>query len=184
MVTIPGPGSAADTLSHRAAQGRLRLFMHGAIITVIGLLSGFGFLFQILDSVSVWPLVIELEGGFPGSERGWRLAHVAGISNGLMMIIAGLALVHIDAGRRAQAWVVWGMVYTGWANTLFFHMGNFSSNRALTAGTSKLGEADLMGAVGYVIGASTIPFTLTAMAVIGYCAYKKLKEQAPAYPGV
>ena len=40
-----------------------------------------------------------------------------------------------------------------------------------------------MGAVCYVIGASTIPITLIAMADIGYCAYKKLKEQAPTYPG-
>ncbi len=177
------PDTAA-TLSRRAAQGRLKLFMHGSIITVIGLLSGFGFLFQILDTISVWPLVIELDGGFPGSERGWRLAHVAGISNGLMMIIAGLTLVYIDAGRVAQAWVVWGMVYTGWANTIFFHMGNFSSNRALTAGTSKFGEADALGAVGYIIGASTIPFTLIAVTIIGYSSYKKLKQYQPAHPGL
>jgi hypothetical protein len=150
--------------------------MHGAIITVIGLLSGFGFLFEILDSVSVWPLVIQLDAGFPGSEQGWRLAHVAGISNGLMMIIAGLTLVHIDATKRAQAWIVWGMVYTGWANTIFFHMGNFSSNRALSAGTSNLGEADILGAAGYIIGASTIPFTLIAVILIGYSSYKLLQK--------
>lgn len=150
--------------------------MHGAIITVIGLLSGFGFLFEILDSLSVWPIVIPLDAGFPGSEQGWRLAHVAGISNGLMMIIAGLTLVHIDATKRAQAWIVWGMVYTGWANTLFFHMGNFSSNRALSAGTSNLGEADTLGAAGYIIGASTIPFTLIAVTLIGYSSYKLLQK--------
>lgn len=160
-----------------AEHGRLRLLMHGSIIAVIGLLSGFGFLFSILDSVSVWPLVIELDAGFPGSERGWRLAHVAGISNGLMMIVAGLALVHIEATRRAQAWIVWGMIYTGWANTIFFHMGNFASNRALSAGTSKLGEADFLGAVGYVIGASTIPFTLIAMALIGYSSFRLLRQK-------
>lgn len=158
-----------------AEQGRLRLFMHGSIIAVIGLLSGFGFLFVILDSISVWPLVIELDSPFPGSERGWRLAHVAGISNGLMMIIAGLALVHIEATDRAQAWIVWGMVYTGWANTIFFHMGNFSSNRALSGGTSRLGEADTLGLVGYVLGASTIPFTLIAMSLIAYSSFRLLR---------
>ena len=168
--------AAAPTLNRGAARGRLLLFMHGSIIAVIGLLSGFGFLFEVLDSISVWPLVIDLESGFPGSERGWRLAHVAGISNGLMMIIAGLALVHIEAGRRAQAWIVWGLVYTGWGNTVFFHMGNFSSNRALSGGTSILGEADALGVVGYVIGASTIPFTLIAMCLIGYSAFRLLRQ--------
>lgn len=159
-----------------ASRGRLQLFMHGSIIAVIGLLSGFGFLFEVLDSISVWPLVIELEAGFPGSERGWRLAHVAGISNGLMMIIAGLTLVHIDPTERAQAWIVWGLIYTGWGNTIFFHMGNFSSNRALSGGTSILGEADTLGAVGYVIGASTIPFTVIAISLIGYSLFRLLKS--------
>jgi hypothetical protein len=93
-----------------------------------------------------------------------------------MMMIAGLTLVHIEATKRAQAWIVWGMIYTGWANTIFFHMGNFSSNRALSAGTSNLGEADLLGAVGYVIGASTIPFTLIAIATIGYSSFRLLQK--------
>ena len=168
--------STDNALTRLAVKGRLQLFMHGSIIIVIGLLAGFGFLFVILDSISVWPLVIELDSEFPGSERGWRLAHVAGISNGLMMIVAGLTLLHIDATKRAQAWIVWGLIYTGWANTIFFHMGNFSSNRALTAGTSKLGEADLLGTVGYVIGASTIPFTLIAIALIGYSSFKLLRK--------
>lgn len=160
----------------RATQGRLRLIMHGSIIAVIGLLSGFGFLFVILDSISVWPIVIPLEAPFPGSERGWRLAHVAGISNGLMMIVVGLTLAHIDATQRAQTWIVWGMVYTGWANTVFFHMGNFASNRALSGGSSILGEADTLGLVGYIIGASTIPFTLIAISLIGYSSFSLLRR--------
>ena len=56
------------SVSGGAAQGRLRLFMHGSIIAVIGLLSGFGLLFVILDSISVWPVVIELDSPFPAEK--------------------------------------------------------------------------------------------------------------------
>lgn len=158
-----------------AKVGRLRLFLHGSLIAVIGLVSGFGFLFVILDSVTVWPVTIDIGSPFPGSERGWRVAHVAGVMNGFMMMIAGLVLVHVKPTLRAQAWIVWGLIYTGWGNTVFFHCANFANNRGLSAGTTKYGEADLSGAVGYLVGASTIPFTIIAFVLIGLSAYRLLR---------
>ncbi len=165
------------TTEDSAAIGRLRLLTHGALIAIIGLISGFGFVFVILESVTVWPITLDFAASIPGSERGWRVAHVAGVMNGLMMIIAGLALVHVHAGRRAQAWVVWGMIYTGWGNTIFFHCANLSNNRALSAGPTKYGDPDLFGVVGYLIGASTIPFTITALAIISWSAYRQLRQR-------
>lgn len=167
---------AVTALQRSAARGRLTLLMNGGIIAIIGLLSGFGLVFVILDSITVWPISLPMQSPFPGSERGWRVAHVAGVMNGLMMIIAGLALVHVEAQKRAQQWIVWGMVYTGWGNTIFFHCANFSSNRALSAGVTRYGEADLAGTVGYLIGASTIPFTITAFALISFSAYRVMRS--------
>lgn len=160
----------ADEIS---AKGRLRLLTHGALIAIIGLISGFGFLFSILESITVWPITLEIGSTILGSERGWRVAHVAGVMNGLMMIVVGLALMHAKVSLRAQPWVVWGMVYTGWGNTIFFHCANLSSNRALSAGATKYGEADLFGIVGYLIGASTIPFTIAALAIISWSAWRQ-----------
>lgn len=163
------------TPSDYSARGRLQLLKHGAIIAVIGLLSGFGLVFVILDSFTVWPVTLPFGDNIPGSERGWRVAHVAGVMNGLMMMITGLALVHIDATRRAGKWIVWGMIYTGWGNTIFFHCANISSNRALSAGVTKYGEADIAGTVGYLIGASTIPFTIIALTLISLSATRVLR---------
>jgi hypothetical protein len=158
-------------------QGRLTLIFHGAIIAVVGLLSGFGFVFEILNSLSVWPLSIEINGQFPGSERGWRVAHVAGVMNGLMLMIAGLVLVPIGASLLAKKWIVWGLVYTGWGNTLFFHLANFSNNRGLSAGTTHFGEADWAGILGYLFGASTIPFTLCAFILMARAAHSTLNKK-------
>lgn len=169
----------ADSILLTAAEkGRLRLLKHGAMIGVIGLVSGFGFLFVILDAINVWPFFnIAVEGGFPGSDRGWRVAHVAGVMNGMLMIIGGLTLVHVLPTLRAQAWIVWGLVYTGWANTIFFHCANFSNNRGLSGGVTKYGEADMLGIFGYIIGASTIPFTITALALIALSASRLLRTK-------
>ena len=163
-----------DPLLLRAERGRLILIVNGAIIAVIGLLSGFGLVFAILDAVHVWPLTIP-SGKIPGSEHGWRVAHVAGVMNGMLMMIIGFAMVHALPQLRAQAWIVWGMVYTGWGNTVFFHCANLSSNRGLSAGTTKLGEADLLGTIGYLVGGSTIPFTILAVSLVGIAAARTLR---------
>lgn len=163
-------------ISYQSEKGRLILIFHGAVIAIIGLLSGFGFVFEILNSLSVWPVVIDISGQFPGSERGWRVAHVAGVMNGLMLILAGLALAPIVASKLSERWIVWGLVYTGWGNTLFFHLANFSNNRGLSAGTTLYGEADWLGTLGYVFGASTIPFTITAFVLMARAAYLSLKK--------
>jgi len=157
-------------------RGRLLLIFHGAIIAVLGLLSGFGFVFEILNTLAVWPVSFDIKGDFPGSERGWRVAHVAGVMNGLMLILAGLALVHIKASLLSQKWIVGGLIYTGWGNTLFFHFANFSNNRGLSAGTTHMGEADWAGIIGYIFGASTIPFTICAFVLMGRAAYLALKK--------
>ena len=161
----------ADNEALTALQrGRLRLIQQGAIIAVIGLLSGFGLVFAILDAVHVWPFTLPFDGAIPGSEHGWRVAHVAGVMNGMLMILVGLALLPTRPSARAQPWMVWGMVYTGWGNTVFFHCANLSSNRGLSAGATRLGDADLLGAVGYLIGASTIPFTIIALGLLALSA--------------
>lgn len=162
----------AEVSEQAARIGRLQLLTHGAIIAVIGLLSGFGFVFVILDAIHVWPLTIATELPIPGSERGWRVAHVAGVMNGMLMMLIGLALIHARVSNRARPWVVWGMVYTGYGNTVFFHCANISSNRALSAGVTRYGEADLTGAIGYLIGASTIPFTILALSLLAWSAWR------------
>jgi hypothetical protein len=167
--------NATPDIAAAARRGRLRLIQHGAFVAVIGLLSGFGMVFAILDAVHVWPVTIPYGGNIPGSEHGWRVAHVAGVMNGILMMIVGFALAYALPALRAQAWIVWGMVYTGWGNTVFFHCANLSSNRALSAGTTRLGEADLLGMIGYVIGASTIPFTILAVSLIGVAAARTLR---------
>ena len=68
------------------------------------------------------------------------------------------------------------MVYTGWGNTIFFHCANLSSNRGLSAGATRLGEPDVLGAIGYIIGGSTIPFTIIAVSLMGVAATRALRR--------
>ena len=142
------------------------LIAHGAAVALVGLLSGLGLLFSILDAVAVWPLLLNLDDGMLGTQAGWQLAHVAGLMNGMLMIICALACTHINATAITHRWVCISMVITGWGNTVFFHLGNLSGNRALAVEPSKLGEPDTLGIIGYIFGAATIPFTTLALVLI------------------
>jgi len=167
---VSGPLTAAE-------RGRLILLVHGAAIAVIGLVSGFGLVFAILGAWQVWPLTLASGLPVPGSEHGWRVAHVAGVLNGMLMMLGGLALVPTAPGPSAQRWIVGGLVWTGWGNTLFFHFANASNNRGLSAGSTRFGDADLAGTVGYLVGASTIPFTIAALVLLSLAAARQLKTR-------
>ena len=69
------------------------------------------------------------------------------------------------------------MVYTGRGNTIFFHCGNFSRNRALALEETRLGAPDLIGTIGYIFGGTTIPLTILALSLIAMSAWSALKNR-------
>ena len=158
------------------SSARMLLIFNGACVALIGLVSGIGLIFEVLDVIAFWPILIELESGFPGTQKGWQLAHVAGLTNGILMMTIALILPHIEPGVRSAKWIVYSLIYTGWGNTLFFHFANFSTNRALAIDDTRLGSVDTAGILGYIFGASTIPFTIIAITLVVIAAYRRLQN--------
>jgi len=54
---------------------RSRLVFHGAIVVMLGLLAGF-------------PHAFVLTGQIAGEERAWRMAHLEGLLNGMLAMLA------------------------------------------------------------------------------------------------
>ncbi len=145
---------------------------NGMVVLFIGLVAGIMLIFSLLGAVTIWPLPVW-EAEIPGSTRGWQAAHVGGILNGVM--IAGVALLmrHLDMAGKRALWVGWGMILTGWANTLFYWAGNFSANRGLSVGETPFGAGDIAGALAFLGGGSGMIFTLIAVALIGLTAFEQ-----------
>ncbi len=140
------------------------------IVLLIGLVAGIMLIFSLLDAVALWPLP-AWEVDVPGSTRGWQAAHVGGILNGVM--IAGVALLmdRLNLTGRAAGWVGWGMIITGWGNTIFYWAGNLSANRGLSVGATPFGEGDAAGALAFLGGGIGMVFTFIAVTILARAAF-------------
>lgn len=151
-----------------------RVIGHGMLVLLVGLLSGFGLVFSLMDAIALWPLpAINVE--IPGSTRGWQAAHVGGILNGVMMAGVALLMSRLQLTGKRLLWVGWGMIITGWGNTLFYFAGNFSQNRGLSMGETPFGPGDIWGALSFIGGGGAMFFTIVATVMLALAAFEKAK---------
>ena len=90
--------------------------------------------------------------------------------NGMMVIAVAFVLPLLDFSAVAAKRLGWIIVADGWGNVGFYFFGNFSGNRGLSFGDSRLGEGDIFSALAlgpaYFFGA----LALIALAIIGHRA--------------
>ncbi len=147
---------------------------HGMLVLLIGLLAGFGLVFSLMEAVALWPLP-AWEVSIPGTTRGWQAAHVGGILNGVMMAGVALLMTRLELSRTRALWVGWGMIVTGWGNTVFYLAGNLSQNRGLSMGDTPFGPADIWGALSFLGGASAMFLTIAAAVILALAAFERAR---------
>jgi hypothetical protein len=86
------------------------LVAHGVIVIVLGLLVGF-------------PFALVITGGLEGDLRAWRMAHLEGVLNGLLMMAVGAAGGQMLLSP-AQARRLWGgLLVAGYGNVIASTIG-------------------------------------------------------------
>lgn len=107
------------------------LVAHGALVFLLGMAAGFPFAFEILGRFELWPLPWTVEFDMPGDLRGWRMAHLEGILNGLLLISVAAVGSHLRLGTRGAAWVTRGLLVCAWGNILASWIGPLTQTRGL-----------------------------------------------------
>lgn len=108
------------------------LVAHGGLVFLLGMAAGFPFAFEILGRVELWPIPGSLEVEMPGDPRGWRMAHLEGVLNGLLMIgVAGVGPL-LRLSERAAGLVTGGLLVTGWGNIVASWIGPLTGTRGLS----------------------------------------------------
>lgn len=90
--------------------GALLIFLAGAL--------GFGFLFFLLGEIKLWPIPGTIAYQMPGSIKAWRMAHLEGVINGLILWIAALLMPLLPFTIRALRRIAWGLIVVGWTFTI------------------------------------------------------------------
>ena len=146
---------------------------NGMVVLFIGLIAGVMLVFSMLGGVGLWPLPI-VEVDVRGTARGWTAAHVGGILNGVMIAVLAVLMSRLEMTGKAAFWVGWGLIITGWANTIFYWAGNMSANRGLSVTATPYGPGDVAGALAFLGGGFGMIFTFIAVALLALAAWKRL----------
>jgi hypothetical protein len=111
-----------------------RMIAHGALVFLVGLMAGFPFAFFELGRITLWPIPGAISVSLPGDVRGWRMAHMEGILNGLTLIAVAAVMPKLRLSRRQRATVGWLLIVTAWGNAVASVIGPLSGGRGLEFG--------------------------------------------------
>lgn len=97
---------------------RSLLVLNGVGLLISAALSGWLHFFQLLGEIDLWPFINHVEAQVPGEARAWIMAHLEGITNGLLlMAIAGISS-YLALSARQFKWLTYCSVTFGWLFTL------------------------------------------------------------------
>jgi hypothetical protein len=151
---------------------RLRSLMvaHGALVFLLGMAAGFPFAFVILGKIVLWPFPGAAAWNGPGDLRGWRMAHLEGILNGLLLFAVAAVAPRVSLGARAQRIVGWSLIVTAWGNMIASLVGPLFGGRGL-----EFGDGFANGLM-YVLFVIAVVAVIVAMVLIAAGGFRRARD--------
>lgn len=87
------------------------LVAHGALVLLAGFAAGFPYGTTVVASLGA-----DAPATIGESLRAWRMAHLEGVLNGMLMIAAAAAAGSLSLSPVQQRTIFWGLVVSGWTN--------------------------------------------------------------------
>lgn len=134
------------------SQGARKLAFHAVVILALGMVSGF-----------IWGAVMVDPDATVTRAAAWRLAHIEGFANGVLMLVIALSYPLAKPGERAERLIRYGMIVVGYSNILASMYGGFFDARG-TMPTADSGFHDLVVFYAFMPGVIAIFVVLGAMA--------------------
>ena len=91
------------------------LILQGGFVLLLGFAAGFGYVFFLLGSIELWPIPGKIAYQLPGTVKAWRMTHLEGVMNGLMLWLLAAVMPTFNLPLRSARRVARALVLTAWA---------------------------------------------------------------------
>ena len=124
-------GTTKSALGDRTAA---LLVFNGFGLSAAACLFGWVWMFHLLGEIVLWPLPIQIDVNIPGDARAFRMGHMEGITQGLMLIGLAYGGRYLLLTPALQRVLFWSAIVTAWLFTLPAMAHTFFGTRGLAFG--------------------------------------------------
>mgnify|MGYP000095719680 CR=1 FL=1 len=155
------------TYSATVKRQKQLLIGNGALIMLFGCLIGLAFVFFLIGKIALWPIPGEIIYQLPGTYDAWRMAHMEGLVNGIMLMVVAASIHLIPFSEKMLSKISLGLIVIAWANpTASLMDALFENSRGLEM------AAPFFNTFAYLLFLPTGLLTLAILAAIGYRTLK------------
>ncbi|MGI9326549.1 MAG: hypothetical protein ACR2PZ_15115 [Pseudomonadales bacterium] len=147
------------------------LVLNGVGLLISAAVSGWLHFFQLLGEIDLWPIINHVEAQVPGEPRAWIMAHLEGITNGLLLMAIACIASFLELSRRQFQWLFYSSLTFAWLFTLPAIANAWFGTRGLAFGGGPFGDS-LANNVIYLFGWPPITAVHIAFALMAYGAWK------------
>lgn len=117
------------------------LVLNGIALLLTAVLSGWLHFFQLLGGIELWPLVQDVKADIPGEPRAWIMAHLEGITNGLILFAIAGSARYVALSRNMMRLMVYAALTFAWLFTLPAIANAWFGTRGLAMGGGPFGAS-------------------------------------------
>jgi hypothetical protein len=158
---------------------RSLLILNGIGLLIISALTGWLYFFFLLGKIELWPIVQDVPADIGGTRRGWNMAHLEGITNGLVLIGFATVAQWMKLSPRQQSWLFYSSLTFAWLFTLPAIANAIFDTRGLAFGGGPFGPS-LANDIIYLTGWPPILAVHIAFPIAFWGAYKHYRELGAA----
>jgi hypothetical protein len=155
---------------------RVLLVLNGVGLLISSALSGWLYFFFLLGALDLWPLFTDIPVEIGGDRRAWNMAHLEGITNGLILIALAAAAPFVKLGIKGQSWLFWSSLTYAWLFTLPAIANAIFGTRGLEFGGGPFPGDVTINNIIYLFGWPPIIAVHIGFGLFGWGAWKKYQS--------
>lgn len=154
---------------------RSLLVLNGIGLLLSSAASGWLYFFQLLGEIDLWPFVRHVDVQVPGESRAWNMAHLEGITNGVLLMAIAAVAPYLKLSKRQNSWLFYCSLIFAWLFTLPAIANAWFGTRGLAMGGGRFG-ASLANDVIFMFGWPAMIAVHIAFPLLAFGAWRHYRS--------